>query len=322
MEINPKVALIIGITGQDGSYLAKLLLEKGYIVYGTSRDSDIANLQRLEILNIKNKIKLVTTLSNDFKSVCKTILDIKPTEIYNLGGLTSVALSFEHPIEAIDSIVNSTINWMEGIRLLSPEIRFFNAGSSEFYGDNKIKPADENTPLSPKSPYAISKATSFWCVKHYRESYNLKCCTGILSNHESPLRGERFVTQKIIRTARLIKKGEKISLKLGNTDIFRDWGWCADYVEAIHKMLTNNQKWEDFIIATGESHSLNEFIKLIFDAADLDSSKYIEIDKSLFRPNELIYSKLNPSNIKNVLGWEAKHTFKEVALKLYQDQLF
>ena len=322
MSDKKKIALIVGITGQDGSYLAKLLLDKGYEVYGSSRDAAIANTYRLKLLKIETRVKLVTTLPNDFRSVCKTILKVKPSEIYNLAGLTSVALSFEHPIEAIDSIANSTINWMEGIRLLNSEIKFFNSGSSEFFGNNKEIPASEETPLSPKSPYGIAKATSFWYVKYYRDSYKLNCCTGIMSNHESPLRGDRFVTQKIVRTAHLIKQGKEKSLRLGNTNVFRDWGWCPDYVKAMHLMLTKNDKWEDFIIASGETHSLKEFIELIFNEAKLDLSKFIEIDETLFRPNELLHSNLSPKKIKRILKWEPRYNFEQIALKLFYGEIF
>ncbi len=317
-----KIALISGITGQDGAYLAKLLLTKDYEVFGTSRDSDLANLSKLKLLNINDKVKIVTTLPNDFRSICKTILNIRPTEIYNLAGQSSVSLSFDQPVEAIDSIANSTINWLEAIRLLDKNIKFFNAGSSELYGDMQEISADEMTPFSPKSPYAVAKLTAFWYVKNYRESYNLKCCTGIMSNHESPLRGERFVTKKIVRAAKEIKAGKKKSLILGNINIYRDWGWSPDYAEAMNLMLTKNQKWDDFIISTGETHSLKEFIERVFFEAGLDSEKFIKIDENLFRPNELIFSSLNPKKIKSEIHWEAKYKFADLTKKLFYEELF
>ena len=320
-KIEKKIALIVGITGQDGAYLAKLLLSKDYEVYGTSRDADMANTSKLEILKIREKVKIVTTITNDFRSICKTILKIKPDEIYNLAGQSSVSLSFDQPVEAIDSIANSTINWLEAIRLLDNKIKFFNAGSSELFGNMQNSAADEETPFSPKSPYAVAKLTAYWYVKNYRESYNLKCCTGIMSNHESPLRGERFVTKKIVKAAHEIKNGKKNSLILGNINIYRDWGWSPDYVQAIHNMLNVNKNWEDFIIASGETHSLKELIVEIFFEAGLDAEKYIKIDENLFRPNELIYSKLNPNKIKSKLNWSAKCNFKELTRKLFYEEL-
>ena len=317
-----KVALIVGITGQDGAYLAKLLLSKNYEVFGTSRDADLANTSKLYRLNIKDKVKIVTTLPNDFRSICKTLLTIQPTEIYNLAGQSSVYLSFDQPVEAIESIANSTVNWLEAIRLLDNKIKFFNAGSSELFGNLQNLAANENTPFSPKSPYAVAKLSAYWHVRNYRDSYNLKCCTGIMSNHESPLRGERFVTKKIVSAAHSIKNGEMKFLLLGNINIYRDWGWCPDYVEAIHNMLTINKNWDDFIISSGKTHSLKEFIERIFLHADLEAEKFIKIDKKLFRPNELIYSKLNPAKIKSELNWSSKCDFNELTRKLFFEEIF
>ncbi len=282
----------------------------------------MANTSKLKHLNIWDKVKIVTTLTNDFRSICKTILMIRPSEIYNLAGQSSVSLSFDQPIEAIDSIANSTINWLEAIRILDNQIKFFNTGSSEMFGNIQNNSADENTPFSPKSPYAVAKMTAYWYVKNYRKSYNLMCCTGIMSNHESPLRGERFVTKKIVRAAQDIKSGKKNLLLVGNVNIHRDWGWSPDYVEAMHKMLTINHSWEDFIIASGETHSLKELIEKIFQQAGLDASRYIQVDENLLRPNELIRSSLNPTKILSKLNWKSKCNFNELTKKLFNEELF
>lgn len=322
MTANQKVALIAGVTGQDGAYLSHYLVGKGYKVVGSTRDIVSANTSRLKAVGVEECVELITVLPNDFRSISKAILKVNPDEIYNLAGQTSVGLSFEQPAEAIDSIANATINWLEAIRLLSPKTPFFNAGSSECFGDCRGAKADEQTPFSPRSPYAIAKATAIWYVKNYRESYGLKCCTGIMSNHESPLRGKRFVTQKIVSAVKEIRDGTRDDLKLGNLNVWRDWGWSADYCRAIHMMLTRNDRFEDFVIATGESHSLSEFVQIIFACAGLDSREFVCLNNNLLRPNELEYSSLNPRRIKEALGWESSLLFPEMVDKLYQNDLF
>jgi len=249
-------------------------------------------------------------------------LETKPDEIYNLAGQTSVGLSFAQPIEAIDSIANATINWLEAIRLFNKKIKFFNAGSSEMFGETVENPACELSRFSPKSPYAIAKTTAYWYVKSYRESYGLKCCTGIMSNHESPLRGDSFVTQKIIKSIQAIKKNEINGLNIGNIDISRDWGWAPDYVEAMHLLLNKNPTFDDFIIASGKTHSLKEFIHAVFKYYELDCKKYIRIDSSLFRPNDLSFSSLNPAKIKSELKWTSSHPFEIIVQKLCSGQLY
>ena len=322
MPADQKIALIIGVTGQDGAYLSHHLIGEGYKVVGTTRDVASANTSRLKAVGVEEFVELITVHPHDFRSISKAILNINPDEIYNLAGQTSVGLSFEQPTEAIDSIANATINWLEAIRLLSPTTPFFNAGSSECFGDSRGAEADEQTPFSPRSPYAIAKASAIWYVKTYRESYGLKCCTGIMSNHESPLRGRRFVTQKIVTAVQEIRDGVRDDLKLGNLNVWRDWGWSADYSRAIHLMLTQNYGFEDFVIATGESHSLNEFVELVFEYSGLNSRDFVRVSDDLLRPNELEYSALNPKRIKSVLNWEPILLFPEIVSKLCQNSLF
>jgi GDPmannose 4,6-dehydratase len=298
----PKKALIIGITGQDGAYLAKHLLSKGYEVTGSSRDVMASSFSNLNTLGIRSQIKLISVSINDFRSVFNAIQQSDPDEIYNLAGQTSVGLSFDQPVEAIESIAIGTLNILEVIRLLNKPVRFYNAGSSECFGDTGDKPANEETPFAPRSPYAVAKSTAKWLINSYRESYGLYACTGILFNHESPLRPERFVTQKIIAAAAKIKAGQLDKLQLGNLDISRDWGWAPEYVQAMWLMMQLD-KPDDFVIATGRKESLKYFVAKSFEYFDLDWQKYVEIEPSFFRPNEIHSSVGNPEKAIKVLGW-------------------
>ena len=297
-----KKALIIGITGQDGAYLAKHLLDKGYEVTGSSRDVMASSFANLQTLGIRDKVKLVSVSINDFRSVFNAIQSFNPDEIYNLAGQTSVGLSFDQPVEAIESIAIGTLNILEVIRLQNRPVRFYNAGSSECFGDTGNTPANEHTPFAPRSPYAVAKSTAKWLINSYRESYGLYACTGILFNHESPLRPERFVTQKIIAGAAKIKTGELSKLQLGNLDISRDWGWGPEYVQAMWLMMQLD-KPDDFVIATGRQESLKYFVSKAFEYFDLDWQKYVEIEPSFFRPNEIVSSVGNPQKAIEVLGW-------------------
>ena len=310
-------ALIVGITGQDGSYLAKFLLKKNYIVFGGTRNSSAYDISRLKKLNIDKEVKIISIAPNDIRSVIKAIDLSKPDEIYYLAGLTSVGLSFEQPLECMESISGGTINFLEAIKLLNPNIRFFNAGSSECFGNTNKVSANEETAFNPRSPYAIAKSTAFWQVASYRESYNLFCCTGILGNHESPLRHERFVSQKIIKEVKKIEKGISNNIRLGNINIFRDWGLASEYIEAMYLML-NNKIAEDYVIATGESNSLEQFVKLAFEYINLDYKKYIVIDKNYFRPSDIKYSFLDPSKIKKELGWVAQTKISKLVDLMYK----
>ena len=297
-----KKALIIGITGQDGAYLAKHLLSKGYEVIGSSRDVMASSFNNLNALGIRSQVKLISVSINDFRSVFNAIQESDPNEIYNLAGQTSVGLSFDQPVEAIESIAIGTLNILEVIRLLNKPVRFYNAGSSECFGDTGDTPANEQTPFAPRSPYAVAKSTAKWLINSYRESYGLYACTGILFNHESPLRPERFVTQKIIAGAAKIKAGQLDKLQLGNLNISRDWGWAPEYVQAMWLMMQLD-KPDDFVIATGRKESLKYFVTKSFEYFDLDWQKYVEIEPSFFRPNEIISSVGDPAKAIEILGW-------------------
>jgi GDPmannose 4,6-dehydratase len=306
-----KTALICGVSGQDGAYLAKLLLKKGYQVYGASRDSQISRFTNLESLNIRDQLNYVSIALNDFRSVLQAVSKTQPDEIYNLAGQSSVGMSFEQPVETFDSITLGTLNLLEAIRFTGKPIKFYNAGSSECFGDTKGEPADENTPFRPRSPYGVAKAAAFWQVANYREAYNLFACSGILFNHESPLRPERFVTQKIISSACRIAQGSSDKLKLGNLIIERDWGWAPEYVEAMHKLLQSETP-QDFVIATGKTSTLEEFVNMTFSELGLDWREHVVVDKTLFRPTDINISRANPSLAFEKLGWKAKFELRDI----------
>ncbi|MHC5724380.1 MAG: GDP-mannose 4,6-dehydratase, partial [Nostoc sp.] len=274
-----KKALICGISGQDGAYLAQLLLNQGYSVCGSSRDAQISSFQNLVNLAIRDQVKLESMALNDFRSVLQVLTKIQPDEIYNLAGQSSVGLSFEQPVETLESITTGTLNLLEAIRFLGVPIKLYNAGSSECFGDTGQTAADETTPFRPRSPYAVAKAAAFWEVANYREAYGLFACSGILFNHESPLRPERFVTQKIVAAACRIAQGSTEQLYLGNMQIQRDWGWAPEYVEAMYLMLQQSQP-DDYVIATGESGSLEEFVAAAFASVNLDWRHHVVIDNS------------------------------------------
>lgn len=309
------LALICGVSGQDGSYLAKYLIEKGYDVVGTSRDSMASSFENLEKLKIKDKVKLISMSIKSFRSVLQVVKNFQPDEIYNLAGQTSVGLSFEQPVEAIESITTSTLNILEVIRYLNQDIKFYNAGSSECFGDVGDTAVDENSAFYPKSPYAVAKASAHWLVRSYRESFGIYACTGILFNHESSLRPERFVTQKIVMAANRIKKGSDEVLNLGNLKIERDWGWAPEYVEAMWLIMQNKMP-EDFIIATGRSVSLEYFVSKTFSLLDLNWKDYVKVDESLFRAADLKISKANPNKAKIKLGWVAQSDADDVIDKM------
>ena len=316
-----KTALIAGVTGQDGAYLAHHLLGLGYRVVGSSRDAQMADSRRLERLSIANDVELVSLAPNDFRSVLKVVSSVQPQEIYNLAGQTSVGLSFEQPVECIESISVAALNLLEVIRYLGSGIRFFSAGSSECFGQTGDTPATEETPLRPRSPYAVAKAAAYWQVATYREAYGMHACTGILANHESPLRPKRFVTQKIIEGVRAIKAGKASTIQLGNLDIWRDWGWAPDYVRAMHLMLQADLP-SDYLIASGTTTSLRFFAQEAFAAAGLDIAEHLESVEALKRPTDLGYSGINPSRIKENLGWASNKSIKEIVQKMYSNELF
>ena len=304
-------ALICGVSGQDGAYLAKFLIDKGYDVYGTSRDANMTSFRNLITLGIKDKVQLLSMAVNDFRSVLHTVKNVDPDEIYNLAGQSSVGLSFEQPVETLESISIGTLNLLETIRFLDKNIKIYNASSSECFGDVGDFASDEQTPFRPRSPYAVAKATAFWEMANYREAYGLFACNGILFNHESPLRPERFVTQKIIHSAVRVAAGKQDVLELGNIDIERDWGWAPEYVEAMWLMLQHD-KADDYVIATGKTNPLKRFIQVAFEAVGLDWHEYVRVNPDFIRPSELMISKGNPNKARQVLGWEAKYQLNEI----------
>ena len=313
-----KKAIIFGVTGQDGPYLAELLLEKGYDVWGTSRDASKSNLINLKKLGIDKKINLVSVLNDDFQKLSSLINELLPDEIYYLAGQSSVGLSFAEPKETISSNVLGILNVLEVCRLISKKIRIYYAGSSECFGDTDGIAATEETNFHPQSPYAVSKTSAFWLVDNYRNAYDMFICYGILFNHESTFRSQRFVTQKIISTALRISEGSQEKLELGRLDISRDWGWAQEYVEAMWRMLQQGSA-EDFIIATGETNSLEQFVGESFNQLGLDWKNHVVINQELIRPSEIIISKANPSKALKKLGWKANYKMADVVKMLLKD---
>ena len=313
-------ALICGISGQDGAYLAQFLLNKGYEVVGSSRDAQISSFGNLARLGIRKNVRLESMALNDFRSVLQVVSKIQPDEIYNLAGQSSVALSFEQPVETLESILSATINLMEVIRFLDRPIRFYNAGSGECFGDTLKVAAHEETPFRPRSPYAVAKAAAFWQVANYREAYGLFASTGILFNHESPLRPERFVTRKIIASACRIARGSGERLRLGNTAIQRDWGWAPEYVDAMWRILQEEHA-EDYVIATGKSHSLAEFADITFRYFGLDWENYTDIDPLIFRPTDIPYGCGNPKKALKLGGWKTHTDLSGVVHKMIEAEM-
>ena len=312
-----QTALICGISGQDGAYLAQLLLSKNYQVWGTSRDAQVSSFANLVRLDIREQVKLESVALNDFRSVLQVLTKVKPDEVYNLAGQSSVGLSFDQPVETLESIATGTLNLLEAIRFLGAPIKFYNAGSSECFGDTGVESADENTPFRPRSPYGVAKAAAFWEVANYREAYNLFACSGILFNHESPLRPERFVTQKIISTACRIAAGSPEKLSLGNIAIQRDWGWAPEYVEAMYLMLQQDTP-DDYVIATGISHQLSDFVDYTFAELNLDWKEYVNVDKYLLRPTDITLGKGNPAKALKKMGWQAKVQMRDIIKRMIE----
>ena len=312
-----KKALVTGISGQDGSYLAKLLLQNGYDVWGTSRDAQMSSFRNLDRLAIRKDVQLASVALNDFRSVLQVLFKVQPDEIYNLAGQSSVSLSFEQPVETQESIYLGTLNLLEAIRFTGKPIKLYNASSSESFGDLGGEAATEETAFRPRSPYAVAKAAAFWQVSNYREAYHIFACSGILFNHESPLRPERFVTQKIVRSALHIAQGKQKLLQLGNIEIQRDWGWAPEYVEAMYRMLQQESP-EDYVIATGETRKLQDFVAAAFEAVGLDWREHTTIDRTLFRPTEIMIGRGDASKAAVKLGWKPKYKMDEVVRMMVQ----
>ncbi|MDR3745861.1 MAG: GDP-mannose 4,6-dehydratase [Acidobacteriaceae bacterium] len=315
-----KRALICGISGQDGTYLAKLLLDRGYEVWGSSRDAELATFGNLHRLGIYESVHLVSLNLRDVGSVLGLLRRIRPDEIFSLAGQSSVGLSFEQPVETIESIALGALSLLEAIRLSDLDIRLYNAGSTECFGDTGDGVADEKSPLHPCSPYAVAKASAFWTVANYRQAYGMFACTGILSNHDSPLRPRRFVTRKIVHAVASLALGRDVRLSLGNLHIERDWGWAPEYVEAIAAMLEQPAP-TDYIIATGSSHTLHEFMETAFELAGKDWRDYVSIDKNLMRPTDILRNKVDPSKAAIGLGWKARNGMKQVVSMMLEAEM-
>jgi len=304
-------ALICGISGQDGSYLAKLLLEQGYEVWGSSRDAEQTAFSNARYLGIFDSLHLVSLNLRDLSNAIGLLQRIRPQRVFSLAGQSSVGLSFEQPVETIESVALGALTLLEAIRLTDPSIRLYNAGSTECFGDTGREAANEMTRFNPRSPYAVAKASSYWIVANYRDAYGMFACTGILSNHDSPLRPMRFVTRKIIHAVASIAMGCDVRLSLGNLEIERDWGWAPEYVEAIAAMLEQPSA-EDCIVATGESHTLVEFLETAFNLIGKKWRDYVSQDKQFVRPADIMRNKTDPSKAAAYLGWKAKSRMNEV----------
>lgn len=310
-----RCALICGVCGQDGAYLARSLLAKGYRVVGTSRDAAVANQASLRLLGINQDVDVVSMVLSDFRSVLQTLAKVRPDEVYNLAGQSAVGLSFEQPVETLESIVSGTLSLLEGIRFLDPAIRLYSAGSSECFGNTGKVPANEDTPFRPRSPYAVAKACAANLVTNYREAYGLYACTGLLFNHESPLRARRFVTRKIVEAAFNISRRNQSRVALGNLDIARDWGWAPDYVDAMWRLLQRDAPL-DVVIATGRTVSLEHFVSTAFAYFDLDWRDHVDHDPALLRPSDIAYSAANVTLAKAALGWEATKSVEDVVAEM------
>ncbi|BAL22584.1 GDP-mannose 4,6-dehydratase [Azoarcus sp. KH32C] len=315
-----KTALITGIGGQDGAYLARYLLGKGYRVIGTSRDARAKALPSLDRLGIAEQVAVISMMPQDFKSTLASVDEVRPDEIYHLAGQSSVGASFERPAETVESVALGTLNLLESVRQLRLPARLFHASSGECFGNTGGMPADERTPFAPASPYGVAKAAAHMLARNYREAYGLFVASGLLFNHESPLRPGRFVTQKIVQGAMRIAHGSREVLSLGALTIVRDWGWAPEYVEAMWHVLQADQA-DDFIIATGEPHSLEDFVAQAFAYFGLEWRKHVRFEEGLVRPNEIPWSHGNPAKAEALLGWRARNRMREVVKLLCEDAL-
>ncbi len=309
-----KTALIFGISGQDGTLLSRLLCDKGYAVHGTSRDAQMQVFDNLERVGVRTQVVLHSAVMTDFRSVLQVLSKVAPDEVYLLAGQSSVGLSFEQPVETMESIALGTLNLLEAIRFLGLPARIYNAGSSECFGDLTTA-ADEGTAFRPRSPYAVAKASAHWMIANYRDAYGLYACTGILFNHESPLRPARFVTRKVIAAACRIKAGSGERLQLGNLDIERDWGWAPEYVDAMWRMLQQDHA-DDYVIATGRTHSLRDFVDITFRCVGHDWRDHVDYDDSLRRPSDIAHSVGDAGKAARELGWRAQSSLEDTIVRM------
>lgn len=315
-----KIALITGITGQDGAYLAKFLLSKGYKVYGTYRRLSTPNFWRLQALGILDQVELVCFDLIDQTSILNVLKKIKPDEIYNLAAQSFVGASFEQPVSTAEITALGIPRILDAVRLLCPHAKFYQASSSEMFGLVQETPQKETTPFYPRSPYAAAKLYAHWVTINYREAYNMFACSGILFNHESPLRGLEFVTRKITNAVARIKLGLQKELFLGNLDAKRDWGYAPDFVEAMWLMLQQD-KPDDFVISTGETHTVREFCDLAFKEVGLNYEDYVKVDPRFFRPAEVDVLMGDCSKAKQKLPWKPKTSFKELVSIMVQEDI-
>ncbi len=315
-----KTAIVFGISGQDGAYLSHFLLQKGYRVIGTTRNKSSRNLHRLKKLKIIKEINLLKGVATDL-NFCKKTLNSKINEIYYLAGESSVVKSFETPEISLKSNTEGILNILRILKHKQYKAKLFNAGSGQFYGDNKKNFFNIHSKIEPQSPYGVSKAAAYWLIKIYRERYNIYCCTGVLFNHESPLRSKEFVTKKIVDTALKIKRKKGIILRLGNVEIVRDWGWAPDYVKAIWLMMQRT-KPRDFIIGSGKTYSLKDFVNEVFRYLNI-SKKNLKTNVSRYkRKIDLRSYKANIADTQKILKWKPKLRFKTIIHKMINNELF
>ncbi len=315
-----KTAIITGITGQDGSYLAELLLSKGYNVVGLKRRTSLINTDRIDHVYENKNFQMEYFDLNDTGSIWRLIMKHQPDEFYNLAAQSHVRVSFDVPENTVDGVAMGTLRILNAIRSIKPECRFYQASSSEMYGDVEEHPQNEKTPFQPASPYACAKLFAHNLVNNYREAYGMHASCGILFNHESPRRGETFVTRKITMAAARIKLGLQEKLYLGNLEAKRDWGFAGDYVEAMWLMMQQSTP-DDYVVATGETHTVREFLEEVFKIAGLDIDKHVEIDERLFRPHEVPLLLGDSTKAKNKLSWTPKVKFKALAKLMYEEDL-
>ncbi len=315
-----KTALILGVSGQDGALLARLLLTKNYRVVGTTRRASSDRLPNIVRLGIADRVEVEHLMISEPKEVVDLIERIRPIEIYNLAGQSSAILSFETPLESFDSISNDCLRLLEAIRRIDMPIRFYNAGSSECFGNTGEFAATETTPFHPRNPYAIAKVAAFWQVVVYRQVHGLYACTGITFSHESPLRTPNFFSRKVACAVREIAAGRQRVLELGDLSAQRDWGWAPEYVEAMWQML-QMQSAEDFVIATGETHSLEEFVQEAFSVVGLDWRKYVRLNTDLRRPADITVCRADPSRIAKALGWKAGTRMRRIVESMINEDI-
>lgn len=318
MKPRANTTLILGASGQDGAFLAELLLKRGFKVHGTSRDKEISSFANLRALGIFDEVTLHSAVLSDFRSVLEVLNAVQPQYIFNLAAQSSVGLSFAQPVETIDSIMHGTINVMEAMRFLRLEARYYNACSSECFGNTSPdNPADETTPFRPRSPYAVGKAAAFWAVANYREAYGLFACSGLLFNHESPLRPTRFVTQKIVRGAMDVAAGRTRTLELGSLALARDWGWAPEFADAMVRIIEYGTP-EDFVVATGETNTLEDFVATAFACLKLDWRNHVVRNDVFLRPTDIAYSSGDAGKAERLLGWKATKKMRDVVQLLVE----